>query len=61
MLNNPLGSLPEGLGMALAQNFYAMQHFSTMAEPERQVFVAKAREVRSQSEMQQLVNNLIRH
>ena len=60
-MDHPLGSIPEGLGMALAQNFYAMQYFSGMAEPERQVFVARARQARSQDEMQQLVNELIRH
>lgn len=61
MINNPLGSLPEGLGMALAQNIYAMEHFASLPEPERQSVISRARSVRSHEEMRQLVNSLIQH
>ena len=61
MINNPMGALPDGLGMALAQNIYALHHFSSLSEPERQRFIARARSARSQEEMSSLVNSLIRH
>ncbi len=60
MTNNPLKALPEGLGMALAQNIYAMEHFAAMSEPERQTVISRARSVQSAAEMQSLVNSLIK-
>lgn len=60
-MNNMLGLLPEGLTMALSQNIYAMQHFSSLSEPERQVIIARARSVSSREEMHRLVNEMIPH
>ena len=61
MTDEILGALPEGLGMALAQNVYAMQHFSSLPDEQQRAVVARARAVESQNEMQALVDGLIRH
>lgn len=55
------GALPEGMAMALAQNIYAMQHFSALSEAEQQSVIERARTVNSHEEMRALVNSLIHH
>ncbi len=54
-------ALPEGMAMALAQNIYAMHHFSSLSEAEQQSVIERARTVGSREEMTALVNSLIRH
>lgn len=51
-------SLPQGLGMALAQNISAMERFARMPENEQQAVIDSARELRSKQEMQAFVNKL---
>ena len=50
--------LPLGLGMALAQNEAAMKRFESMTEPEKQALIQRTHQVKSNREMQQLVNRL---
>ncbi len=61
MTDQPLSALPEGLGMALAQNIYAMYHFASLPEDARRDVIEKARTVGSQEEMNDLVSGLIPH
>lgn len=58
--NNLLNSneIPQGLGMALAENMEAMQRFGGMGEKERQSFVNRSRSVNSKQEMRSLVSEL---
>lgn len=55
------GTVPEGFGMALAQNIYAMEHFAALPDDERRAVILRARSVSSQHEMSELVNSLIKH
>jgi len=61
MKDHYLGALPEGFAMALAQNIYALNHFSSLSEAERQSVIDQARRASSEEEMHSLVNGLIRH
>lgn len=47
--------LPLGFGMALAQNEAAMHRFEALTDAEKQAIIQKTHNVRSKSEMQQLV------
>ena len=60
-MTDRFGAVPEGLAMALAQNIYAMHHFSSLDDRQRQELIDRARTVSSQEEMSALVNNLISH
>lgn len=51
-------ALPLGFGMALAQNEAAMKRFSSMTEAEKQAVIQRTQQVKSKSEMQQLVSGL---
>ena len=55
------GAMPEGMAMALAQNIYAMHHFYSLTDAERQSVIERARTVSSRDEMTALVNGLIPH
>lgn len=50
--------VPIGFGMALAQNFDAMAAYSALPEEQKQAVLGKAHNVRSESEMYTLVNEL---
>ena len=50
--------LPLGLGMTLAQNEPAMQHFCSMTDAEKQAFIRRCHQVKSKQEMRQLVRQL---
>lgn len=50
--------IPEGLGMALAENMSAMKRFANMTEAEQQEFISKSRNVASKQEMRSLVSGL---
>lgn len=50
--------VPVGFGMALAQNEDAMNAFAMMTREQKQEIWAKARNVRSRAQMQQLVNSI---
>ena len=51
--------VPLGFGMALAQNFNAMNVYSAMSEEEKQKIVARAHNARSEQEMHDIVNSLV--
>ncbi len=50
--------LPQGFGMALAQNEAAMRGFERLTEPEKQAVLQRAHAVRSKAEMRRLVSDL---
>ena len=58
-INDSLSNdMPEGLGFTMAMNVDAMKNFSKMTEEERKRFMEESRQVKSKSEMNQLVNRL---
>lgn len=50
--------MPEGLGFSMAMNVDAMKNFSKMTEEERNRFMEESRQVKSKSEMNDLVSRL---
>ena len=54
----PVGDLPIGFTMALAQNGPAMMAFAGLDEMARREIVDRARSARSKSEMRELVSSL---
>lgn len=52
--------IPQGLGMALAENLNAMKQFTSMTESEQQEFISQSRNVGSKQEMRSLVSGLER-
>ena len=52
------GNVPLGFGFALAQNDQAMAAYAAMSETQRQEVLARAHNVRSKQEMNQLVSGL---
>lgn len=52
------GEVPLGLGMALAQNLEAMEHFTALSHDNQQAFIASASAVHSKEEMRRLVEGL---
>lgn len=52
--------LPMGLGMALANNPAAMNHFVSMSDEEQRQFIEGTHQIRSKTEMQYYVNSLTR-
>jgi hypothetical protein len=53
--------LPLGLGMALAQNTKAMEHFALLSDEEKRGVIEKAHSVNSKNEMQQYVDKIARN
>ena len=51
--------MPQGLGVALARHPNAMERFGSMTEAERQSVISSAQQVRSEQEMQALVDRLM--
>ena len=52
--------VPLGFGMALAMNANALNAYSAMTEAQKQAILDKAHNARSEHEMHQIVNNLIK-
>ncbi len=50
--------VPLGFGMALAQNFNAMNAYSCMTDEEKEALVNRARNARSEQEIHDIVNSL---
>ncbi|BCJ93657.1 hypothetical protein acsn021_12260 [Anaerocolumna cellulosilytica] len=50
--------IPLGFGMALAQNYEAMNYFSSLDNSQKQAVIDGTHGVRSKSEMRQYVSNL---
>lgn len=55
---NPIADLPMGLGMALAQDTAAMEHFSALSPDEQRRIIDRTHSVRSRDEMQALVRSI---
>ena len=53
--------VPIGFGMALAVNEPAMNAYATMTEAQKQAMINKARNVRSEKEMHELVASIARN
>jgi hypothetical protein len=58
MSDDLLREIPMGFGMALAQNARAMEVFSAMSDPDKQLFIQGSHRVRSKQEMQAYVDKL---
>ena len=52
--------VPIGFGMALAMNYAAMESYAAMTEQQKQAVLSKAHNARSEKEMQQIVNSLVK-
>ena len=52
--------VPIGFGMALAMNPPALNAYSAMTQQQKQAILAKAHNARSEKEMHQIVNSLIK-
>lgn len=52
--------VPLGFGMALAMNAPAMNAYSSMTEAQRQAILTKAHNARSQQEMHEIVNSIVK-
>ena len=52
--------VPLGFGMALAMNANALNAYSAMTETQKQQILDKAHHARSQQEMHEIVNSMIK-
>ena len=52
--------VPVGFGMALAMNPPALNAYSAMTEDQKQVILNKAHNARSEKEMHQIVNSMVK-
>ena len=50
--------LPQGLGMALAQNSAALNRYQTLSDAEKNELIEKAKNASSKKEMENLVSSL---
>ena len=50
--------IPMGLGMALAQNTPAMNHFSALPDDQKQRIIEHTHQIQSKEQMQQFVQKL---
>jgi hypothetical protein len=57
---NSFNEIPQGLGMALSRNEKAMNTFSVLSEEEKRIVIDLSRSVRSKSEMNRLVDKLVK-
>lgn len=55
---NPIADLPMGLGMALAQNVNAMEHFVRLSPDEQRQIIDQTHTIQSKDEMQSFVQSL---
>lgn len=51
-------NMPMGLGMALAQNLEAMNHFASLDSERQQEIINHTHDIRSKQEMQMYVSNI---
>lgn len=52
--------VPLGFGMALAMNANAMNAYSGMTEMQKQAILDRAHQARSQQEMHEIVNSIVK-
>ncbi len=50
--------VPLGFGMALAQNFNAMNAYSCLSDAEKEALVERAHNAKSEQELHDIVNSL---
>ena len=55
---DPLAELPEGLGMALARNFPAMERFGSLPEAAKRQIVEHTHQIGSKQEMAAFVQQI---
>lgn len=55
---NPIADLPMGLGMALARDMGAMEHFASLSPDQQRDIIDQTHRIRSKTEMQALVSRL---
>ncbi len=53
--------VPMGFGMALARNFNAMNVYSSMSEKEKKAVLDKAHHAKSEKEMNQIINDILKY
>lgn len=60
MMDDLIGStdIPMGLGLALAENMSAMQHFAGLGEKQRREIIENTRDIKSKGEMRQYVRDI---
>jgi len=51
--------IPMGLGMALAQNREAMNHYAGLSKAEQEAIIKHTQEIRSKQEMEAYVQSLV--
>lgn len=51
--------LPVGFAMALAQNTPALERFGQMSQAQRQTYIDRAKNARSEGEMEQIVSGIV--
>ncbi|MBQ5607482.1 MAG: hypothetical protein IIU86_00460 [Oscillospiraceae bacterium] len=51
--------VPLGFGMALAQNFNAMNVYSAMTDEQKKAILDRAHNAKSEQEMHDIVNSLV--
>jgi len=51
--------MPVGFSMALAQNTPALERFGQMTRQQRQTFIDRAHNARSEREMEQIVSSIV--
>lgn len=61
-MNNYLSShkIPQGLGMALAENIEAMRYFSSLTENQQNDIIDHTHQICSKQEMHQFVNSFFK-
>lgn len=52
--------VPIGFGMALAQNYDAMAAYAALPDDQKQAILNKAHNARSETEMHQIVNGIVK-
>ncbi len=57
-MDNKIRELPQGLGMALAQNSRALMNYAALSEQQKQSVIAKAKSASSKEEMQSIISKL---
>lgn len=55
----PYNGLPIGFGMSLAMNQSALDNYSKLTEAEKEEIIAKSHNVKSKSEMDQIIESLM--
>lgn len=55
----PMGGLPVGFGMSLAMNEAAMEGYAGLTEAEKEKVILRCKDVKTKSQMQEIVDSLV--